>query len=163
MTMKLATSTSGGYVREVDQNIATATTEIGYDGLYRFPTPRGWSILAESTLRIENSNLEDDVKIRAKSFLNSVNPILSLLAQRMNSFPQLHSNLLEDGSVIFELARPGIRLTFNIESTDDESSWNLTTNDKKGSVWSFGRLFPFPIMNISWIVTYLWFDEYFCE
>jgi hypothetical protein len=104
-------------------------------------TPTTPTVLA-SAWELTTSLCASSVGKQAKILLESIQEwlVFPRTQPEAGNLPELHSRLVEDGSVLFEWVLPQLRLGFGLEEDPSDSGWFLVTGDELGSISASGRI-----------------------
>jgi hypothetical protein len=136
---------------------ATAATEAG-----------GWSELEEQYLKqvfsyalkpaieatqfIATGSLENQAQLLISS-IKSMMSLSSRFGLDASIIPQIHADVLDDGSLLMEWILPNFRLGFGLEEDSAQSSWFLITDESLGSISCSGSLTDDPPLKLVWWLT----------
>lgn len=154
------------YGEQPDPNVAPRVSTLSSsEDILLFPTSRKWGVLAKSKQELSNQELSREMRARADMILGKLGLVLDTWTKidSVPELPDLHCNMLEDGSITLEFALPGMRLMFNLEEHEEDCSWCLVTSADKGSIQNIGRLFPVSLTNLFWLLSYIWYNHAFSE
>jgi len=99
----------------------------------------------------ETSNRE--VADKARDILLTIQEAIEMLeAPRhdLDYLPRLYADNVEDGSVLLEWIFPDFRIGFSVEPDPEESSWQLASGERLGTIAAFGYTRGINLRKLVW-------------